>query len=84
MQSEVFITCAVTGSGNTFNKSPNIPASPEQIANAAIEAANAGAAIAHIHVRDPDLKMRKQRNDTNARFRARFVEDFRASMSGGS
>ena len=54
MQNEVFITCAVTGSGSTFNKHPAIPASPEQIANAAIEAANAGAAIAHIHVRDPE------------------------------
>jgi len=54
MQNEVFITCAVTGSGNTFSKHPAIPASPEQIANAAIEAANAGAAVAHIHVRDPE------------------------------
>ncbi len=54
MNNEVFITCAVTGSGNTFDRHPAIPASPEQIANAAIEAAQAGAAIAHIHVRDPD------------------------------
>ena len=54
MNNEVFITCAVTGSGNTFGRHPAIPASPEQIANAAIEAARAGAAIAHIHVRDPD------------------------------
>ncbi|MCP4298185.1 MAG: 3-keto-5-aminohexanoate cleavage protein [Proteobacteria bacterium] len=54
MQNEVFITCAVTGSGSTYDKHPAIPTSPEQIANAAIEAANAGAAIAHIHVRDPE------------------------------
>ncbi|MEM7209972.1 MAG: 3-keto-5-aminohexanoate cleavage protein [Pseudomonadota bacterium] len=54
MQNEVFITCAVTGSGNTFNRHPAIPASPEQIANAAIEAAEAGAAVAHMHVRDPE------------------------------
>ncbi|MEM7294564.1 MAG: 3-keto-5-aminohexanoate cleavage protein [Pseudomonadota bacterium] len=54
MQNEVFITCAVTGSGNTYNKHPAIPASPEEIANAAIEAANAGAAVAHMHVRDPE------------------------------
>lgn len=53
MQSEVFITCAVTGSGNTFNKHPAIPATPKQIADAVIEAAQAGAAVAHIHVRDP-------------------------------
>ncbi len=53
MNSEVFITCAVTGSGETVDKHPAIPVTPEQIAGAAIEAAQAGAAIAHIHVRDP-------------------------------
>ena len=53
MNSEVFITCAVTGSGETVDKHPAIPVTPEEIANAAIEAAKAGAAIAHIHVRDP-------------------------------
>ena len=53
MNSEVFITCAVTGSGETVDKHPAIPVTPEEIANAAIEAARAGAAIAHIHVRDP-------------------------------
>jgi uncharacterized protein (DUF849 family) len=50
---EVFITCAVTGSGDTVGKHPDVPVTPEQIANAAIEAARAGAAVAHIHVRDP-------------------------------
>ena len=53
MQWEVFITCAVTGSGATTNKSPHVPVTPEQIAASAIDAANAGAAIVHIHVRDP-------------------------------
>ncbi len=53
MNREVFITCAVTGSGGTQEKSNHVPRSPEQIAHAAIEAARAGAAIAHIHVRDP-------------------------------
>ena len=53
MNFEVFITCAVTGSGDTAAKHPGLPVTPEQIANAAIEAAKAGAAIAHIHVRDP-------------------------------
>jgi len=48
------ITCAVTGSGDTAGKHPDLPKSPEEIATAAIEAARAGAAIAHIHVRDPD------------------------------
>jgi uncharacterized protein (DUF849 family) len=50
---EVFITCAVTGAGDTAGRSPLVPVAPEQIADAAIEAARAGAAIAHIHVRDP-------------------------------
>jgi uncharacterized protein (DUF849 family) len=50
---EVFITCAVTGAGDTAGRSPLVPVAPEQIANAAIEAARAGAAIAHIHVRNP-------------------------------
>jgi uncharacterized protein (DUF849 family) len=54
MNSEVFITCAVTGSGSTQDRSPHVPRSPEQIADAAIEAARAGAAIVHCHVRDPE------------------------------
>jgi uncharacterized protein (DUF849 family) len=51
---EAFITCAVTGAGDTTGRSPLVPVTPEQIADAAIEAARAGAAIAHIHVRDPE------------------------------
>lgn len=54
MNFEVVVTCAVTGAGDTVGKSPHVPVTPEQIAKAAIEAADAGAAIAHIHVRDPD------------------------------
>lgn len=50
---EVYITCAVTGSGGTQDKSPHVPRSPKQIAESAIEAAKAGAAIVHCHVRDP-------------------------------
>lgn len=53
MNTEVFITCAVTGAGDTAGKSEHVPVSPAEIAAAAIEAAKAGAAIAHIHVRDP-------------------------------
>jgi uncharacterized protein (DUF849 family) len=49
----VFITCAVTGSGDTVNKSDKVPVTPEQIANECIAAAKAGAAVVHIHVRDP-------------------------------
>ena len=54
MNRDVFITCAVTGSGGTQDKSPHVPRSPEQIANSAIDAARAGAAIVHCHVRDPE------------------------------
>ncbi|MEM7258997.1 MAG: 3-keto-5-aminohexanoate cleavage protein [Pseudomonadota bacterium] len=54
MNREVFITCAVTGSGSTQDRSPHVPRSPEQIANSAIDAAKAGAAVVHCHVRDPD------------------------------
>ncbi len=51
---DVFITCAVTGSGNTQNRSSEVPRSPKEIADSAIAAAKAGAAIVHCHVRDPE------------------------------
>ena len=54
MNNKVFISCAVTGSGDTAKKHPDLPKTPEQIAKASIEAAKAGAAIAHIHVREED------------------------------
>lgn len=54
MNREVFITCAVTGSGATQDKSPHVPRSPAAIAASAIDAARAGAAVVHCHVRDPD------------------------------
>ena len=54
MNYEVVLTCAVTGAGDTTGRSPHVPVTPEQIANAAIEAARAGASAAHIHVRDPE------------------------------
>ena len=54
MNPNVFITCAVTGAGDTVSKHPGVPVTPKQIAEASIEAAKAGAAIAHIHVRDPE------------------------------
>jgi len=53
MNSDVIITCAVTGDDTKVTKSPHCAITPEQIANTAIEAAKAGAAIVHIHVRDP-------------------------------
>ena len=49
-----FITCAVTGAGDSPSRSPHVPVTPKDIAAAAIDAAKAGAAIAHIHVRDPE------------------------------
>ena len=54
MNWEVFVTCAVTGAGDTAGRSALVPVTPEQIADSAIEAARAGAAIVHIHVRDPE------------------------------
>lgn len=51
--SEVMITCAVTGAGDTADKSPHVPVTPQQIALSAIEAARAGATTVHLHVRDP-------------------------------
>ena len=54
MTREVFITCAITGSANTQDRSPHVPRSPKQIADSAIDAAKAGAAIVHCHVRDPE------------------------------
>jgi uncharacterized protein (DUF849 family) len=50
----VIITCALTGAGDTVGRSPHVPVTPEQIAASAVEAAEAGAAVVHIHVRDPE------------------------------
>ncbi|MDQ0954073.1 uncharacterized protein (DUF849 family) [Streptomyces phaeochromogenes] len=54
MNQDVVITCALTGAGDTVRKSPHVPVTPEQIARSAVEAADAGAAAVHIHVRDPE------------------------------
>ncbi|MDP9138036.1 MAG: 3-keto-5-aminohexanoate cleavage protein [Pseudomonadota bacterium] len=53
MTPNVIITCAVTGAGDTVSRHPAIPVTPEQIAVSALEAASAGAAVVHCHVRDP-------------------------------
>ena len=86
---EVFITCAVTGSGDTLAKHPGVPVTPKQIAEAAIEAAKAGAAIAHIHVRDPETGKASRRLDlyreTVARIRSANVDvviNLTAGMGG--
>lgn len=54
MQRKSIITCAVTGNLTTREQHPALPASPQEICDACIDAADAGAAIVHIHVRDPD------------------------------
>lgn len=54
MNRDVFITCAITGAGDNFRRNPHVPITPEQIANDAIAAGKAGAAIVHCHVRDPE------------------------------
>ena len=54
MNYDVIVTCAVTGAGDTVGKHPAMPVTPTDISNAVLEAAEAGAAIAHVHVRDPE------------------------------
>ena len=63
MNREVFITCAVTGSGSTQDRSPNVPRSPKEIADSALAAAEAGAAVVHCHVREPDTGLPSRRLD---------------------
>ncbi|MCP4085914.1 MAG: 3-keto-5-aminohexanoate cleavage protein [Actinomycetia bacterium] len=54
MNRDIIITCAITGAGDTAAKHPELPITPEQISTSALGAADAGAAIVHIHVRDPE------------------------------
>ena len=61
LASEVFITCAVTGSADSVRKNPNVPVTPAQIAASALEAHAAGAAIVHLHVRDPQSGLARSR-----------------------
>ena len=89
MNREVFITCAVTGSGGAQDKSPHVPRSPEQIANSAIEAAKAGAAVVHCHVRDPetgapsrDLKLYRELTDRIRAAEVDVVLNLTAGMGG--
>tara|TARA_R110002126_G_scaffold30259_7_gene99226 strand:+ start:106882 stop:107778 length:897 start_codon:yes stop_codon:yes gene_type:complete len=63
MSKDVFITCAVTGSGSSQERSHHVPRSPEQIADSAIAAAKAGAAVVHCHVRDPETGVPSRRLD---------------------
>lgn len=89
MNREVFITCAVTGSGSTQDKSPHVPRAPEQIADSAIAAAKAGAAVVHCHVRDPetgtpsrDLKLYREVTDRIRNADVDVVLNLTAGMGG--
>jgi uncharacterized protein (DUF849 family) len=72
---EVFITCAITGVGDTVSRSDRVPVTPEEIAAAAVEAAGAGAAVVHIHVRDPETG----KGSRDPRLYREVVERVRAS-----
>ncbi len=74
MNRDVFITCAVTGSGSTQERSPHVPRSPAEIADSAIEAARAGAAVVHCHVRDPESGAPSRRLDLYREVTARIRE----------
>ena len=89
MNREVFITCAVTGSGGTQDKSPHVPRSPQEIADSAIAAAKAGAAVVHCHVRDPetgapsrDIKMFREVTDRIRAADTDVVLNLTAGMGG--
>ena len=89
MNQNVFITCAVTGSGSSQDRSPHVPRSPKQIAESAIAAAKAGAAIVHCHVRDPetgvpsrDLKLYREVTDRIRDADVDMVLNLTAGMGG--
>ena len=63
MSRDVILTCAVTGTGATQDRSRHVPRSPAEIAASAIDAAKAGAAIVHCHVRDPETGAPSRRLD---------------------
>ena len=89
LRKKVFITAALTGSGGTQHKSPNVPCSPQQIADAAIAAAKAGAAVVHCHVRDPqtgeptrDLDLYREVTDHIRAANVDMVLNLTAGMGG--
>ena len=65
---KVIVSCAVTGSIHVPSQSPHLPITPEQIADGAIGAAEAGAAIVHLHARDPETGRPTPDPDVFARF----------------
>ncbi|CAO3434815.1 3-keto-5-aminohexanoate cleavage protein [Azospirillum argentinense] len=84
---KVIITCAVTGSIHTPSMSPHLPVTPDQIAAEAIAAVEAGAAIVHLHARDPDTGRPTQDPDLFQRFLPRIKQATKAVVNittGGS
>ena len=85
----IFITCAITGSGSTQDLSSNVPRSPKQIADSAIAAAKAGAAVVHCHVRDPktgvpsrDPRLYRELTDRIRDSKTDFILNLTAGMGG--
>lgn len=74
MNNEVIVTCALTGAGDTVGKSEHVPVTPEQIATSAIEAANAGATVVHIHVREPETGQGSRKTEYYAEVVQRIKE----------
>ncbi len=84
---KVIITCAITGSIHTPTMSPHLPVTPDEIASEAIAAAEAGAAILHLHARDPDTGKPDQTPEAFARFLPRIKQGTDAAVNittGGS
>lgn len=84
---KVIVTCAVTGSVHTPSMSPHLPVTPDQIARSAIEAAEAGASIVHLHARDPETGRPTQQPEIYAQFLPQIAEASRVVINittGGS
>jgi uncharacterized protein (DUF849 family) len=87
LKDKVIITCAVTGAIHTPSMSPHLPVTPEEIAEAAVGAAEAGAAIVHLHARDPITGKPDQTPEAFARFLPRIKQATNAVINlttGGS
>lgn len=81
MTGKVIITCAVTGGIHTPTMSPHLPITPQEIAASAIEAAEAGAAIIHLHARDPETGRPTQNPDLFMQFLPRIKQSTDAVLN---
>ncbi|MEQ9813714.1 MAG: 3-keto-5-aminohexanoate cleavage protein [Azospirillaceae bacterium] len=81
MSNPVIITCAVTGSIHTPTMSPYLPVTPDEIADAAVGAAEAGAAIIHLHARDPETAKPTQNPDLFMQFLPRIKQQTDAVLN---